>query len=669
MTRATYRELFPDDEEDSASGDDRHQIAFPWSRNNYEQNRLTSAAHTEEPPPDIPSGPGLRMHSPASASRAVTPFRRSATRPPSPTNSKHEGNVPTPPPNRSASIRAASPFLAAEGPRGLSTHNHLRDSAPDPESARSQRGACLEDQGRTAAVPHTVDGFVEDQQENVIQGGDPQLPLSERDLDDILKVLSSGGPPQQSGSERHTNVHLPSVQPSFQRRAASGRLLHQRLAQGGMDPPQSAQQTFPAESPGDPLGILIQLTHNMQYMSNQVNMLNAKLHMDVDSLETDLAAANESAENAKQAKADSIDNAKRCLQSIKQQYQGLAASLASQKSISEGSRAKNLALISQLHGSREDLKKQVAECKTVSETKTSAARQALEALKDCQAWPRGRAQRRSSAIVSVLANSPDLSQQLESAQLALQSTFGDTSQKLIACVESYVSPSVQADGRLSQTKLMFRLRSMIKKMEERDSLVTTLRGELQEARSSMLAEAQTHHALAASRDQMKLKMEQQEQSSSRLIKLERTKVELRESHLKEMKHNEGVTVASMELLTLKRGLEAKSKEIEALTARLKESEVSHNKEVEVDEAVQRERVAIALAQERKVNVTGRRLFLTAQALFDKMSGSTPTERTSNSSRVRRLLPYQRPPTPPHPRNEHASTADQAATDKASNRSV
>lgn len=58
-------------------------------------------------------------------------------------------------------------------------------------------------------------------------------------------------------------------------------------------------------------------------------------------------------------------------------------------------------------------------------------------------------------------------------------------------------------------------------------------------------------------------------------------MELRESHLKEMKHNEGVTVASMELLTLKRGLEAKSKEIEALTARLKESEVSHNKEVEV----------------------------------------------------------------------------------------
>lgn len=53
--------------------------------------------------------------------------------------------------------------------------------------------------------------------------------------------------------------------------------------------------------------------------------------------------------------------------------------------------------------------------------------------------------------MSVLANSPDLSQQLESAQLALQSTFGDTSQKLIACVESYVSPSVQADGRLSQT--------------------------------------------------------------------------------------------------------------------------------------------------------------------------------------------------------------------------
>lgn len=45
-------------------------------------------------------------------------------------------------------------------------------------------------------------------------------------------------------------------------------------------------------------------------------------------------------------------------------YQGLESSLASQKSMYEGSRAKNLALISQLYASRDDIKRQVAECKS-----------------------------------------------------------------------------------------------------------------------------------------------------------------------------------------------------------------------------------------------------------------------------------------------------------------
>ena len=48
-----------------------------------------------------------------------------------------------------------------------------------------------------------------------------------------------------------------------------------------------------------------------------------------------------------------------------------------------------------------------------------------------------------------------------------------------------------------------------------------------------------------------------------------------------MKHNEGVTMASLELLTLKRNSEAKTKEIEALAARLKESEECHSEEVNV----------------------------------------------------------------------------------------
>lgn len=48
-----------------------------------------------------------------------------------------------------------------------------------------------------------------------------------------------------------------------------------------------------------------------------------------------------------------------------------------------------------------------------------------------------------------------------------------------------------------------------------------------------------------------------------------------------MTNKEGVTVASMELLTLKRSLEAKSKEIESLSARLKEQAESHTEEVEV----------------------------------------------------------------------------------------
>lgn len=53
--------------------------------------------------------------------------------------------------------------------------------------------------------------------------------------------------------------------------------------------------------------------------------------------------------------------------SLQSRYQGPEASLASQKSAYEGSRVNNLALINQLYGSREDLKKQIAECKTGSQ--------------------------------------------------------------------------------------------------------------------------------------------------------------------------------------------------------------------------------------------------------------------------------------------------------------
>lgn len=66
-----------------------------------------------------------------------------------------------------------------------------------------------------------------------------------------------------------------------------------------------------------------------------------------------------------------------------------------------------------------------------------------------------------------------------------------------------------------------------------------------------------------------------------LAELERLKADLGEAHRKEVEHNEGVTVASMELLTLKRGSEAKSKEIESLMVRFEKEEESHRKEVEV----------------------------------------------------------------------------------------
>lgn len=142
-------------------------------------------------------------------------------------------------------------------------------------------------------------------------------------------------------------------------------------------------------------------------------------------------------------------------------------------------------------------------------------------------------------------------------------------------------------------------------MKERDLQVESLRNELQDTQSSILAEAQKRQALAVARDQMALKLEEQGMSSSRLLEskeaeikrfapvateidalrlhaeLAQMKADLNEAHRNEMKHNEGVTVASMELLTLKRGLEAKSKEIESLTARLKDEEESHKDEVQV----------------------------------------------------------------------------------------
>lgn len=71
-------------------------------------------------------------------------------------------------------------------------------------------------------------------------------------------------------------------------------------------------------------------------------------------------------------------------------------------------------------------------------------------------------------------------------------------------------------------------------------------------------------------------------SQSRLrSELDRAKADLDEAHRKEIKHNEGVTVAGIELLTLKKSFEAKSKELEQLTTQMKEMEQCHDKEIKV----------------------------------------------------------------------------------------
>lgn len=58
---------------------------------------------------------------------------------------------------------------------------------------------------------------------------------------------------------------------------------------------------------------------------------------------------------------------------------------------------------------------------------------------------------------------------------------------------------------------------MNQKVEERDTLVESLRQELQETRTSMQAESQKYQALASSRDQMASKLEEQGKFSSRLV--------------------------------------------------------------------------------------------------------------------------------------------------------
>lgn len=435
MTRATYRELFPDDEEDSPSGNDRHNIAFPWSRDNYKQNRLTNTASIAEPATDTYSAGATALRPPSRAIKSTpgTPFVRPATRHPSPLCNKREDDPRTPPPGQPTVPGSVSPFPNALLPRGTGTDNLGRDNAPEPESAPTFREGNVDDQHQQAPFEgrRSANAQISLREENDPRSLNPgpQLPLSERDLDEILKALSSEGDhgqlfdldssisfsredqvnlPWSTGitqhvvADRQASVHLPSVQPPFLQKQAPVS-LHQRLAHGGVNPSHSPQHA-PAVKPraDDPLAMLIQLTHNMQSMSNQVNTLVSEAavltwaHLSERGERTFGARKREAPPRRSEtgegpgccqrgrrvcpADQDRQHQSRQEVSSEHQatvsplshctaygpRYQGLEASLASRKSMYEGSRAKNLALISQLYGCRDDLQKQLAECKTGS---------------------------------------------------------------------------------------------------------------------------------------------------------------------------------------------------------------------------------------------------------------------------------------------------------------
>lgn len=306
MTRATYRELFPDDEEDSVSGDDRQHIAFPWSRDGYRQNRLTSAADAAEHI-QSPSNITAKFSQPSSRAaepRTSIPFHRSATRHATPVGLKRESRSLTPPSTRSA-VRQLS---ATQAPQVTGSSDLVRDYAPEPESVptRSEETVANQMQDAPALAQHS-----ESSPFSHHPAGNPRTtnaeshpPLSERDLDEILKALSSEGEhgplfdldssipfpheeqsglpwltglPQRSGDVRQGSAHIPLAQSAFPQRSVSAS-LHQHHAHGNNISPSHHSQPPPFARPysDDPLAMLIQLTHNMQHMSNQVNTLVSK---------------------------------------------------------------------------------------------------------------------------------------------------------------------------------------------------------------------------------------------------------------------------------------------------------------------------------------------------------------------------------------------------------
>lgn len=308
MTRATYRELFPDDEEDLSSCGDRLSTGRPCARDLYGQSSLGTAAGATNRRGGIncPDEQSPRGSSGEMKVEIGTPYPHCATRRSTPFGVGRKANLQAPSLLESCASSTMGPlsgppeipadkadFDQRRAHKHASHLNQIKQTAiPSPRAAASSPGH--------PAIASSHDRVISDHP--LLNSNGQPLP-SDHELDELLRVLSSEGEQRPlfdlDSSIVFSHEEQPGPSTGSEDHSAEGNREGGLSASIGTFPPQAArlpqaistdlhQYQFLAEqaSPGcsppalvakprvdDPLAMLIQLTLSIQRLNGEVNNL------------------------------------------------------------------------------------------------------------------------------------------------------------------------------------------------------------------------------------------------------------------------------------------------------------------------------------------------------------------------------------------------------------
>lgn len=252
MTRATYRELFPDDEEGSAF-EEYHDVASRPPPSDRKRSRTHEGGKTETTSCSAAIRPG--------ASRCATPQQGSVTQPSAYFEHRVDDREAQPSPSASTPARPAIlPF------------------PPEPESVSCRHESHSHPLLDSELLPQQPFAARDSQQYHINQA----QPLPDCDLNELMKVLSGDDdkrPPPDLDSSVLFSTY-PQLSPLRCDRATDASLNSGSASYQQESPPSVNHPGRPAPVPlsqpsqiSDPLSLLMLLTHNVHSMTEGLNTL------------------------------------------------------------------------------------------------------------------------------------------------------------------------------------------------------------------------------------------------------------------------------------------------------------------------------------------------------------------------------------------------------------